>query len=109
MADVPESMTFNQNFKVTPLVGKAIREDAAEAGQTTSKFLRGAAYFGGQLVRECPAVTHLNRPELAELAANIGKKLVKFDGHQLLALQTDKGLAHGKTAHVHFFSKVPAQ
>ena len=69
MADVPESMTFNQNFKVTPLVGKAIREDAAEAGQTTSKFLRGAAYFGGQLVRECPAVTHLNRPELAELAA----------------------------------------
>nr|WP_298033615.1 hypothetical protein [uncultured Desulfovibrio sp.] len=69
MADVPESMTFNQNFKVTPLVGKAIREDAAEAGQTTSEFLRGAAYFWGQLVRECPAVTHLNRPELAELAA----------------------------------------
>lgn len=76
MPDAPESMTCNQNFKVTPLVGRAIREDAAEAGQSTSEFLRGAAYFWGRLIRECPAVTDLNRQELAELAANIGKRLV---------------------------------
>ncbi len=76
MPDAPESMTCNQNFKVSALVARAIRDDAAEAGQSTSEFLRSAAYFWGPLVRVCPAVTELNRQELAELAANIGKRLV---------------------------------
>ncbi|MBE6441490.1 MAG: hypothetical protein E7022_04040 [Desulfovibrio desulfuricans] len=76
MADAPESMTCNQNFKVSALVARAIRDDAAEAGQSTSEFLRGAAFFWGRLVRECPAVTDLNRTELAALAANVGKRLV---------------------------------
>ena len=76
MPDAPDSMTCNQNFKVSALVARAIRDDAAEAGQSTSEFLRGAAYFWGQLVRVCPAVTELNRQELADLAANVGKKLV---------------------------------
>jgi len=76
MPDAPESMTCNQNFKVSALVARAIRDDAAEAGQSISEFMRGAAYFWGPLVRVCPAVTELNRQELAELAANIGKRLV---------------------------------
>ena len=76
MPDAPESKTCNVNFKTTALGEKTIRTVAAEAGQSTSEFLRDASGFWADLVRQCPAVTDLNRSELAELAANIGKRLV---------------------------------
>lgn len=76
MPEASESMTCNVNFKTTALAEKTIRKVAAEAGQSTSEFLRDASSFWADLVRECPAVTDLNRSELAELAANIGKRLV---------------------------------
>ena len=71
-----DNLTVNQNFRVSPTLQKAIEDDAAELGLSASAYLRACVYLAGPVLLQQPALTSLNRRELAELAANIGKTLV---------------------------------
>ena len=71
-----EKLTVNQNFRVSPVLSRAIEEDAAELALSTSAYLRACVYLAGPMLMQHPALADLNRRELAELAANICKILV---------------------------------
>ena len=71
-----DKLTVNQNFRVSPTLQKAIEDDAAELDLSTSAYLRACVYLAGPLLLQHPALTSLNRRELAELAASIGNAIV---------------------------------
>ena len=71
-----DRLTVNQNFRVSPTLQKAIEDDASELGISTSAYLRLCVYLAGPLLLQHPALTSLNRRELAELAANVGNAIV---------------------------------
>lgn len=71
-----EKITVLCNFRVPPVLEKAIREDSAELGLNTSEFLRLCVYMASPLLQACPTLTSLNRLQLAELMSDVGKILV---------------------------------
>ena len=71
-----ESMTVNQNFRVTATMQESIRNTASELGRSESAYLRACVWFGEQLFIRHPSLVDLNRAELGELAASIGQKIV---------------------------------
>ena len=71
-----ESMTVNQNFRVTATMQESIRNTASELGRSESAYLRACVWFGEQLFIRHPSLVDLNRAELGALAASIGKRLV---------------------------------
>jgi len=71
-----ESMTVNQNFRVTATMQESIRNTPAELGRSDSAYLRACVWFGEQLFIRHPSLVDLNRAELGELAARISQAIV---------------------------------
>ena len=71
-----EALTVPINFRVSPVVDRAIDVDRKELDITESEYLRLCLYIGGPLLRACPALMGYNRQQLKELMQDICKKLV---------------------------------
>ena len=84
-----EALTINKNFKASAIIDQYISDLATELGASSSAVIRASVLFAGPVLANNPALIDLNRRELAELAANIGK--IKVTRHISFEPVKDEG------------------
>jgi hypothetical protein len=71
-----DPINIHVNFKVSPIVEKAIADGASELGLTISAYLRLCVYIADPLLQTQPALKEQNRQALRNLMEYIGNTLV---------------------------------